>query len=42
MPRSRNSFGRRLEAFSSWATAVTGSTLGFSFAVLLIIVWLVT
>jgi len=42
MPRSRNSFGRRLEAFSSWATAVTGSTLGFSFAVLLIILWLVT
>jgi len=42
MPRSRNSFGRRLEAFSSWATAVTGSTLGFSFAGLLIIVWLVT
>jgi low affinity Fe/Cu permease len=42
MPRSRNSFGRRLEAFSSWATAVTGSTLGFSFAALLIIVWLVT
>ena len=42
MPRSRNSFGRRLEAFSSWATAVTGSTLGFLFAVLLIIVWLVT
>jgi len=42
MPRSGNTFGRRLEAFSSWATAVTGSTLGFTFAVLLIIVWLVT
>ena len=42
MPRSHNSFGRRLEAFSSWATAVTGSTFGFSFAALLIVLWLVT
>ena len=42
MPRSRLSFGHRLEQFSSWATAVTGSTFGFTFAALLIVVWLVT
>ena len=42
MPRSRLSFGHRLEQFSSWATAVTGSTFGFTFAALLIAVWLVT
>jgi low affinity Fe/Cu permease len=42
MPRSRGTFGRRLETFSSWATTITGSTIGFSFAVLLVIVWLIT
>jgi low affinity Fe/Cu permease len=42
MPRSGNAFGRWLERFSSWATAITGSTLGFSFAALLIVAWLVT
>jgi low affinity Fe/Cu permease len=42
MPRSRNSFGRRLEQFSTWATAATGSTVGFSLAGLLIAVWLLS
>ena len=31
-----------METFSSWATTITGSTIGFSFAVLLVIVWLIT
>jgi len=42
MPRSRSSFGRRLEQFSTWATAVTGSTAGFALAALLIVAWLVS
>jgi low affinity Fe/Cu permease len=42
MPRERGAFGRSLERFSSWATVATGSTLGFSLAVLLIVAWLVT
>src|SRR3954469_5192468 len=42
MPRSRGTFARRLEQFSTWATAITGSTVGFSLAAFLVIVWLVT
>jgi low affinity Fe/Cu permease len=34
--------GERLERFSSWATATTGSTLGFILATLMIVVWLGT
>src|SRR5262245_31863117 len=40
MPGQRGAFGRSLERFSSWATLATGSTVGFSLAVLLIVVWL--
>src|SRR4051812_21083788 len=42
MPRNRSSFGRWLEHFSTRATQITGSTVGFSLAVLLIIAWLVS
>jgi len=42
MPGQRGAFGRSLERFSSWATLATGSTVGFSLAVLLIVVWLIT
>lgn len=35
-------FGQRLERFSQRATRATGSTAGFSVAVLVLIVWLVT
>ena len=34
--------GEQLERFSSWATATTGSTLGFVLATLMIVVWLGT
>jgi len=34
--------GLWLAQFSSWATAVTGSTGGFSLAALMIVIWLVT
>ena len=42
MARNPGGLGRWLERFSSRATVATGSTLGFSVAVLLILVWLVT
>ena len=42
MSRKQLRLGARLGRFSSWATAVTGSTAGFSLAALMIIVWLVT
>jgi low affinity Fe/Cu permease len=42
MPGIHGAFGRRLEIFSSWATTITGSTIGFSLAVLLVIIWLIT
>jgi low affinity Fe/Cu permease len=42
MARRPGGFGLALERFSSWATRLTGSTAGFSFAALLILVWLVT
>jgi low affinity Fe/Cu permease len=42
MPRSHSSFERRLEQFSTWATAVTGSTLGFALAAAVVVLWLVT
>ena len=42
MPRSEKGLGARLGRFSSWATAKTGSTTGFSLAALMIIVWLIT
>jgi low affinity Fe/Cu permease len=42
MRRKRSGFGQMLEGFSSWATAATGSTLGFSLAAAMIVVWLFT
>jgi low affinity Fe/Cu permease len=42
MAVKRNGIGARLEQFSSWATATTGSTTGFSLAALMILVWLLT
>jgi low affinity Fe/Cu permease len=42
MNGTKSGVGQALERFSSWATAVTGSTLGFSLAALLIVGWLVT
>src|SRR5690242_16407406 len=42
MAAKRNGIGDALERFSSWATAATGSTLGFSLSALLIVVWLAT
>jgi low affinity Fe/Cu permease len=42
MPRKHTSIGQRLEQFSSWATLATGSTLGFSLAGLMIVIWLFT
>ena len=38
----QNGIGAALERFSSWATAVTGSTGGFTLAVFLILLWLFT
>ena len=42
MPRNEKGLSAALGRFSSWATAATGSTTGFSLAALMIIVWLVT
>jgi low affinity Fe/Cu permease len=42
MARKARGFGQALERFSSWATAVTGSTIGFSLAAFMIVVWLLT
>jgi low affinity Fe/Cu permease len=42
MAVKHNGIGVRLERFSSWATATTGSTPGFSVAALMIVVWLFT
>ena len=42
MSRKQLGLGARLGRFSSWATAVTGSTAGFSLAGLMIVAWLVT
>ncbi|HTM24910.1 MAG TPA: low affinity iron permease family protein [Vicinamibacterales bacterium] len=42
MRRKDSGIGARLERGSSWATAATGSTRGFSLAALMIVVWLLT
>jgi len=42
MGHKPSGFGQILERFSSWATAATGSTLGFSLAAAMIVVWLFT
>jgi low affinity Fe/Cu permease len=42
MAASRRSFARWLEQFSTWATAATGSTAGFSLATFLVLVWFLT
>jgi len=42
MSVKRGGIGARLEQFSSWATVATGSTIGFSSAVLLVLLWLVS
>ncbi len=42
MAGRRRGVGARLEQCSSWATAATGSNFGFIFAVLLVVVWLLT
>jgi low affinity Fe/Cu permease len=42
MRRRAHGIGQRLEQFSTWATAVTGSSPGFGCAGLMIVVWLFT
>jgi low affinity Fe/Cu permease len=42
MPVKRRGVGARLEQLSSWATVATGSTVGFTSAALLIVLWLVS
>ena len=42
MAGRRNGVSARLEQFSSWATAATGSNFGFVSAVLIVILWLAT
>jgi len=42
MAGEQSRIGERLEQFSSWATAATGSTSGFTLAVLLIVIWLIS
>ena len=42
MSDRKGGVGQVLERFSSWATVATGSTIGFSASVLLVVGWLVT
>lgn len=42
MAGKRGGIGARLEQFSTWATVATGSNFGFVFAVLLVVLWLLT
>lgn len=42
MPVKRHGIGVRLEQLSSWATVATGSTSGFTVALLMVVAWLVT
>ena len=42
MAAEHSRIGERLEQFSSWVTAAAGSTVGFTLASLMIVVWLVT
>ena len=42
MPRTDKGLSAALGRFSSWATATTGSTTGFSLAALMIVVWVLT
>jgi low affinity Fe/Cu permease len=42
MARKPSGIGERLEQFSSWASAATGSTRGFTLAALMIVLWLMT
>lgn len=42
MARKQKGLSAGLARFSSWATAVTGSTAGFSLAGLMIVIWLAT
>ena len=42
MPRTDKGLSAALGRFSSWATAKTGSTTGFSLAALMIVVWVLT
>jgi len=42
MARTQTGLAGRLAQFSSWATTMTGSTMGFTLAALMILIWLMT
>ena len=42
MARTQTGLAGRLAQFSSWATSMTGSNMGFTLAALMILIWLMT